>query len=385
MLLLWIYIHPEDANINILIGWVIIVITMIFARQILALKESNQIKELLENNQEILKKRERHLSLITDNMVDLITRTDPNGVYQYVSPSARKIIGYEPENLLGKNVLDFVHPDDLDKFKIALIKSKESGYLDEPEYRYKKSTGDYVWLETVGTPIFGHENKLKGFIRSSRDIDDRKYAEEQIKASLEEKEVLLKEIHHRVKNNMQIISSLLSLQSRNIKGGKELEIFKESQNRVKSMAMIHENLYRTPNLARINFKDYIQNLISGLFMSYGINQDTVKTEMDLNNILLDIDTAIPCGLILNELMSNSLKHAFPEGKKGKINISLLEEGNKLKMIVGDDGSGFPDEIDFRNTDSLGLKLINTLVNQLKGEIELEKSKGTKFIIKFEKK
>ncbi len=398
ILLFCIYIHPGD--INILVLGVAIIITMIFTRQILALMESNRIKELLKTNQEILTKRERHLSLITDNMMDLISRTDPNGIYQYISPSAKKILGYNPENLLGQNVFDFVHPEDQENFKSSLLSSIENGHLNETEFRYKKSSGDYIWLETVGTPIFDHENTHKGFIRSSRNIDYRKHAEKQIKNSLEEKEVLLKEIHHRVKNNMQVISSLLSLQSRSIKNEEEIEILRESQNRVKSMAMIHESLYRTHNLARINFKEYIKGLISGLFRSYGVNQSTIKLELNLKDVLLDIDIAIPCGLILNELISNSLKHAFPanyvrrqangtfaspEGMKGKIKVSLLLKNESiLKMIVFDNGIGFPDNIDFRNTDSLGLKLVNTLINQLDGTIELEKSNGTKFIIEFKK-
>lgn len=390
ILLFWIYIHPEDASLNILIVGAAIVITIVFIRQILALKESNKIQELLQNNQEILKTREKHLSLITDNMMDLITRSNAKGEYEYVSPSAKKILGYKPRDMLGKNILDFVHPDDLEKVKSSIQKAvhtpslSETDYLNEVEYRHKTSSGSYIWIETAGTPIFDHGDGLSGFVCSSRNINDRKRAEKQIKASLEEKEVLLKEIHHRVKNNMQIISSLLSLQSRYIKDENYLAIFKESQNRVRSMAMIHEGLYRTHNLARINFEKYIQNLIYGLFSSYGIDQSIIKTKMDLNEVLLDIDTAIPCGLILNELITNSLKHAFPEEREGEINVLLSQKGNILQIIVGDNGIGFPENIDFQNTESLGLQLVNTLVDQLKGEIKIENNNGTKFIFTLEK-
>lgn len=384
-LLFLIYMHLEDANLNILIWGAAIIMTMVFIRQILALKESNRARKLLQNNQKILKRREEHLSLITDNMMDLITQSDANGVYQYVSPSAQKILGYDPQKMLGKNILDFVHPDDLDKVKSSIQKAVDTGSPNETEYRYKKASGGYIWIETAGNPIFGHGNDLKGFVCSSRNIDDRKHAEEQIRTSLEEKEVLLKEIHHRVKNNMQIISSLLNLQSRSVKDENSLEILKESQNRVKSMAMIHESLYRTHNLARINFEKYIQNLVSGLFSSYGINPGTIKTKLDLDDVLLDIDTAIPCGLILNELVTNSLKHAFPKGREGEMNVVLSQEDkNNMKIIVSDNGIGFPENIDFRNTESLGLQLVNTLVGQLKGEIKLEKDNGTKFSINLKK-
>lgn len=390
ILLFWIYMQLESVNLNILVWGAAVIMTMMFVRQILALKESDRARELLQNNKETLEKRETHLSLITDNMMDLITRSNSKGEYEYVSPSIRKILGYKPQNMLGKNIFDFVHPDDLEKVKSSMQEAvytpslSGTEYISEVEYRHKTSS-DYIWIETTGKPIFDHERGLKGFVFSSRNINDRKHAEEQIKTSLEEKEVLLKEIHHRVKNNMQIISSLLSLQSRYIKDENYLAIFKESQNRVRSMAMIHEGLYRTQNLARINFEKYIENLISALFSSYGIDQDIIKQKMDLNEVLLDIDTAIPCGLILNELVTNSLKHAFPNGKKGEISVLLSQEGeNKLKMIVGDTGTGFPENIDFKNTESLGLQLVNTLVDQLKGSIELKRDNGTKFTLTLEK-
>ncbi len=391
ILLFWIYMQLENVNLNILVWGAAVIMTMMFLRQILALKESDRARKLLQNSKETLEKRETHLSLITDNMMDLITRSNSKGEYEYISPSVRKILGYKPQNMLEKNIFDFVHPDDLEKVKSSMQEAvytpslSGTEYISEVEYRHKTSSGGYIWIETTGKPIFDHEKGLKGFVFSSRNINDRKHAEKQIKTSLEEKEVLLKEIHHRVKNNMQIISSLLSLQSRYIKDENHLAIFKESQNRVRSMAMIHEGLYRTQNLARINFEKYIENLMSALFSSYGIDQKVIKQKMDLNEVLLDIDTAIPCGLILNELVTNSLKHAFPNGKKGEIAVLLSQKDeNKLKMIVEDNGKGFPENIDFKNTESLGLQLVNTLVDQLKGEIELERNNGTRFILTLEK-
>ncbi|OEC87844.1 MULTISPECIES: sensor histidine kinase [Methanobacterium] len=412
MLLYWIYTQLTDANLNILVWGAVIILTMVFARQILDLKESNEARKLLQTNQEILEKREKHLSLITDNMMDLITRIDANGKYRYVSPSAPKVLGYTPENMLENNILDLVHPDDLEKLKSSAQKAVYTHAPNEVEYRHKTPSGDYIWIETAGTPIFDGNN-FKGFVCGSRNINYRKIAEEQIKTSLEEKEVLLKEIHHRVKNNMQIISSLLSLQSRYIKDENYLAVFKEGQNRVKSMAMIHEGLYKSDNLARINFEEYVHNLISGLFSSYGIDKDIIKTKINLDNILLDIDTAIPLGLILNELISNSLKHAFPHnipnsknftftdhaveinnlsniqfapsgGITSEINILLSQKEDMLKLIVGDNGIGFPENVNFKNTESLGLQLVNTLVNQLNGEIKLEKENGTKFTLNLKK-
>ena len=387
LLLFWIYTHPEGSNLEAVVGGAGIIVTMVFIRQILALEDSNRTRRLLQDNQEILEKREKHLSLITDNMMDLITRNDAKGAYQYVSPSAMKILGYDPQNMLGKNILDFVHPEDTEKFKSCFQKSvSEYSSPEDIEYRYKKADGEFIWLETIGTPIFDSANIVQGFVCGSRNIDDRKHVEKQIKTSLEEKEVLLKEIHHRVKNNMQIISSLLNLQSKYVKNKNEIDIFKESQDRVRSMAMIHENLYKSKNIARINFGEYVQKLVYGLFSSYGINPEMIHAHMNLDDILLDIDKAIPCGLILNELVTNSLKHAFPTDEnlkeKCKLDIILSKNENILKIVVSDNGVGFPENVDFQNTESLGLQLVNALVNQLNGDIEIEKTNGTKFTIKF---
>ncbi|MFQ5713816.1 MAG: ammonium transporter [Candidatus Scalinduaceae bacterium] len=203
-------------------------------------------------------------------------------------------------------------------------------------------------------------------------------------ASLKEKEVLLREIHHRVKNNMQVISSLIRLQSRNVKDEQQIEMLKESQNRIKAMALIHEKLYRSKDLANIDFNDYIKNLVNDLFLSYKASTGKVTLKMNIETVSFGIDTAIPCGLIINELVSNSLKYAFPEGKDGEIKISLrtLDEGD-IELIVSDNGVGIPKDLDFRNTESLGLRLITNLAEtQLQGKVELNRNKGTEFQIKY---
>lgn len=213
--------------------------------------------------------------------------------------------------------------------------------------------------------------------------DEKRRAEVQLRASLQEKELLLKEIHHRVKNNLQIISSLLNLQAIHIKEPQTPEVFKESQNRVQSMALIHEKLYQSEDLARIDFAEYARDLATNLFRSYGVNLSTITLTIDAGNVFLDIDTAIPCGLIINELVSNSLKYAFPEGQAGEIQIALRSDHDrKLRLIVRDNGAGFSPDVDFRNTESLGLQLVNTLTDQLGGTIELHRNDGTEFQITF---
>ena len=216
-----------------------------------------------------------------------------------------------------------------------------------------------------------------------REIDERKRVEERIKASLREKEILLKEIHHRVKNNLQIISSLLNLQSEYIKDKQALVVFKESQNRVRSMALIHERLYQSEDLSRIEFGEYLRNLANHLFRSYGVNSNTIELKIRVDDASLGIDAAIPCGLIMNELISNSLKYAFSERKEGEICIDFGSDNDGTFILtVSDNGVGFPEDLDFRSTGSLGLQLVRMLTEQFNGTIELDRSSGTKFKIKF---
>ncbi len=220
---------------------------------------------------------------------------------------------------------------------------------------------------------------------------ERKLVEEQLNASLKEKEVLLKEIHHRVKNNMQVISSLLNLQSGRIKSKEILEMFKESQDRIRSMSLIHERLYQSQDLARIDFSHYIENLASHLFQSYRIDPEAVGLITDVRDVSLDINKAIPCGLIINELVSNSLKYAFPQtkdvdkkkAKKGEINISLYSDDGKIALLYKDNGIGLPEELNIETADSFGLQLVTALVAQLNGTIEIKRKPGATFKITFD--
>jgi two-component sensor histidine kinase len=212
---------------------------------------------------------------------------------------------------------------------------------------------------------------------------DLKISNEKITRSLEEKEVLLREIHHRVKNNMQIVSSLLMLQSQNIEDKKYKDIFIDSQNRIQAMALIHQKLYQSESLAQINFKEYIDGIVSNIFESYG-QKSNIKLDINIEKIPLNIDYAVPCGLIINELVTNSFKYAFPDGRQGIIKISAKSNDNNLiQLSISDDGIGIPKDLDIRNTESLGLQLVTSLAeSQLHGEISLNREIGTEFQINF---
>lgn len=208
-------------------------------------------------------------------------------------------------------------------------------------------------------------------------------AEEKLKASLKEKEMLLKEAHHRIKNNLQIIVSLLRLQSNPIKNKKVLNMFRISQNRIRAVALIHEELYRSNNMKEINLSDYVNKMVTHLVSAYRAGNGVIKLKLELKNIFLDIDRAIPCGLVINELVSNSLKHGFPGGREGEIFIKMSrDKRKKYTIIVKDTGMGLPDGLDIHKSENLGLQLVMDLVEQLKGTLELERNGETTFKITF---
>jgi two-component sensor histidine kinase len=237
---------------------------------------------------------------------------------------------------------------------------------------------------TLTTDI-SEQKKAEKYLRNAHDDLEVKVQERtsELLAALQEKELLLREIHHRVKNNLQIISSLLNLQIPYIKDDESIEFFKESQNRVKSISMVHEKLYQSKNIDKIEFGEYISNIVTNLFQTYDVNQDIIEYSSSLDNIKLNIETSIPCGLIITELVTNSIKHAFLDGKKGKIWVELQSKNEKFTLIIKDNGVGFPEDLDFKNTESLGLQLVDLLVDQVDGTIELNRKNGTEFKIEFE--
>jgi len=224
---------------------------------------------------------------------------------------------------------------------------------------------------------------IEAFIYQSSVALHKWHAEKKVAASLKEKDILLREIHHRVKNNLQIISSLLRLQSRKIEDNSLQEIFQVSQQRIRSIALIHENLYLSDDLGQIDFSKYIRNLTSHLSSINAADAKGINFKISTDNIFLDINRAIPCGLLLNELITNALKYAFPEETKGEIKIDLeRHKQNKLRLSIADNGIGFPKVLDFRKTESLGLQLVNSLISQLNGTIKMQQKTGTKFTLVF---
>ena len=314
---------------------------------------------------------------------DIVYFKDPERRNLIINRAFEKAFRLEAAKILGKTDEEFLPQDLANSYRA----SDETVLNSGKPYRYQEKSasqnGSFIVFETIKAPIIDADGKTVGVVGVSRDITEQKSVEEGLWAALQEKDVLLKEIHHRVKNNMQVISSLLNLQARYIKDPQVLEIFKESQRRIRSMALIHEKLYKSKSLSQIEFAGYLRTLASNIFSSLQISPRQVELKTDLEELSFDIQTAIPCGLIVNELVSNSLKHAFPGSRHGEIRLGLRRfAGNEYLISVKDNGVGFPDHLDFRETETLGMQLVNMLVDQLEGRIEIEQKTGTEFRVYF---
>lgn len=309
--------------------------------------------------------------------------THLDGTYLQINAAFTETLGYTLEDLKGKTVLDITHPDD-----IATTLENSNRLLAgevhqcEQEQRYIHRSGKVVWCRLAVSAVRDPEGKNLFIIGICEDITEEKRAKLQIQAALQEKEVLLREIHHRVKNNLQIISSLLRLQADQIKSRKYARVFKDAGSRIQAMSLIHEGLYQSNNLAAVDLKQYLHNLISNLFHSYGVNPESIRANIRAEGIRLNLDDAVLCGLIINELVTNSLKYAFPKGRSGEIEIHFSQTRKYTQLRVSDNGVGLPPNFDFKETQSLGLQLVATLTDQLQGKIQLRSKPGTTFIITF---
>ncbi|WP_424358373.1 histidine kinase N-terminal 7TM domain-containing protein [Methanocella sp. MCL-LM] len=334
-----------------------------------------------------------------DTVDDLLLIVDEKGMILDVNKAVVRRLGYTRKEVVGMVFLSLIPPENRE-FTIAGIAEVLAGTRENGPRVLLAKDGARIQVETRVAPVmwggrravFGISCDISELIRQQEElqrmnvtlnveVEERRRTEKQIQSSLREKEVLLKEIHHRVKNNMQIISSLLNLQLSGESSEEIVTAFRESQNRITTMALVHERLYQSGDLSRIDFAGYVQSLVGNLRRSYP-GSCNVNTQVDVEGISVDIDRAIPCGLIINELVSNSFKYAFRGRQEGTIRVSFTGSGNVCTLTVSDDGTGMPPGMDIRNPGTLGLQLVNTLVGQISGTVELDRAAGTRFTITF---
>jgi len=322
---------------------------------------------------------------LTENTPDIVFAADMNGTITYASPKIKEY-GFLAEEITGRTLFSFIHPDDRERVRQEFTRQLSEQARFDSTFRMPDKWESIHFFEARSNLVLDDYGNRIGIDGILRDITDREHAEHEIRRSLQEKEVLLKEIHHRVKNNLQVVYSLIDLQVHTLKDQNMINILHDSQNRVRTMSLIHETLYRSDDLSHIRISQYLQNLVNALFSTYSASPERIRAELDIEDIQLDVESAIPCGLIANELMSNAFKHAFPDGRAGQIRIGFYLDKEVYTLSFADNGVGIPAGVDYLNTDSLGLKLVNLLATeQLDGTIQLVQKEGTAFIITFPKR
>ena len=313
-------------------------------------------------------------------MSDMLLVVDPRGAIRTVNRTLCSLLQYGRDELVG---------EPLERLLGEGAEASWRGWIAQwgthgEERVLRGRDGMTLPVLLSATPLYGPEREIAGLVIVAVDISARKAMEDRLRDSLEEKSVLLREIHHRVKNNMQVISSLLRMQSRNLEDETALTMLADIGGRVRSMALVHEKLYGTDSLARVDFADYMRSLTEDVLSGYGARRAGVVAAYELEPLEFTIDTAVPCGLILNELVTNALKYAYPAGAGGELRIALrrLDDG-RCELLVADDGPGLPAGLDWRDAPSLGLRLVVNLVeHQLRGSVEVEQGTGLGFRIRF---
>ena len=328
------------------------------------------------------KKAEERYGTLIDSARDIISTITIDGKITSLNPAFEAITGWRAGEWIGKEFKGLVHPDDLAAAEENFKRTFDGKISTPNEVRFHCRNGGYFTGEVLITPLFTG-NKINEILGLVRDVTERKKSEEMIKSSLKDKETLLKEIHHRVKNNLQIISSLLQLQTNKISDPLFADILKDLRTRVIAMTIIHKQLYQSEFLSRIDIKNYTEQLTQQLFYIYGINKDSISINITSDKIEMDMETALPCGLIINEIISNSIKHAFKGIDNPLISLDFKKnEDDKYVLKIKDNGIGFNQNSDFKKAESMGLQLIYTLLNQLDGLIIFNSDNGTEYTLTF---
>lgn len=337
-----------------------------------------------------LRYTEKKFRNVLDNSRDVIYQMDAKtGRYEYMSPSVKSLLGYSPEEIMNGGVdfmLNLTHPDDLARMKqeVSHLGNMQPSALKDTEFRVRDKEGNYFWVNNKRSVLREDGGETVRIIGNVRDISERKKYVDALDRSLKEKEMLLAEIHHRVKNNLSIVSSLLELQKESKGNSSREEDYQEIQSRIKSIALVHEKLYQTETFADIDLSDYIRDLSNMIINMFDSEESKVEMDQKLDSIVVNIKQAVPIGLICNELINNCYKYAFKDMNEGVISIILKREDDDVLLKVSDNGTGLPDDFDLNGKSSLGMTLLNALTSQIRGELNVtsEPGKGTNFTIRF---
>ncbi len=343
-------------------------------------KFREMIAAIVEREQSLTEKAEEQ-ALLLDNIDLQVWFLREEGLYGAVNRAHADFIGQSKELLVRRKLADLFPPDEAARY----VRQNETVFRFREPVSYSSFQPDALGRERIlhirMAPKLSHDGGVEYAICTAEDITERVAAEARLRASLQEKEVMLKEIHHRVKNNLQVVSSLLHLQGSRTDNPEVAELFAASQNRIMSMAFVHEELYRSRDLAHINFKEYAIRLATRLVEAMA-GPRTISLDLPLRDVLLTIDQAVPCGIILNELISNALLHAFAGRDEGRISVSMTLDQGRARLMVCDDGAGLSPGLDLASPSSLGIQLVVRLARQLRGEFSLDPGPGARFRVEF---
>lgn len=334
------------------------------------------------------KRMEERFRRLVESAPSAMVMINSSGRIEMVNAQAERVFGYARTELLGQPV-EMLVPE---RFR-GHHPSLRNAFFGSPQSRPMGVGRDLHGLRKDGSefpveiglnPIETDEGMM--VLSAIVDISDRKQREDRIQATLKEKDILLSEVHHRVKNNLQVVHSLLDLQSTKIRDDGALQLLRESQNRIKSMALIHQALYESKDFGRVDIGNFLDALVPNLISSYSVDPGHIALRIDAAEVSLPIGAAVPCGLVVNELVTNALKHAFPGGRRGRINVELSREPeNQVVLVVSDNGVGIPDDLNLMKSNTLGLQLVTLLADQLGADITMHRSNPTRFMLRFEVK
>ncbi|MEX0685662.1 MAG: histidine kinase dimerization/phosphoacceptor domain -containing protein [Balneolales bacterium] len=356
--------------------------TMDVTEMVLADQKNKKTAKQLRKGKDQLKLSQGNLKYqvsLLNQIGEAVLSTDLNGLITYWNLAAQELYGWTAEEVIGRNVVDITPSEQTKKQADELLQVMQEGNSWAGEFMVKHKDGKVFPAWVSSSPILDTQGNHIGIVGISSDLSRRKQDEKVIKDSLHEKNILLNEIHHRVKNNLAIVSSLLTLQASSVTDKKLKVILKESEGRIHAMALIHELLYKHDDFSRIDFGAYIKKLLLHISEYYEATSALIKTQVQSVPIFLEISTAIPCGLITHEILTNIFKHAFPRGKQGEIIVTLKHVDDTVTMVISDNGIGLPK---ITKGTTLGLMLIEGLVKQIKGTLISETKNGTTYTITF---
>ncbi len=325
-----------------------------------------------------LRAERQFLGLIVEGSDDAIYSKDLNGTVLSWNPGAEKIFGYTPDEIIGKPVAMLTAPGKENQVPEILEQLRAGKRIDHFETERRQKNGTLINVSLTISPVRDDSGKIIAASSIAKDITKQKQAAKLIEAQLQEKQILLQEIHHRVKNNLQLVASLLELRSRGMeKAGKSA--FEDSIGRIRSMALLHEKMYGSNIIGTVNFGEYVKSLFEPLAET--VSKDIpIIFVVDSDHFMIDLNRAIPLGLVLNELLTNSLKHAFNSSESPQISVKIRTDMDKVCMVVADNGAGLPAGTDLFKSESFGFKIVRLLIEQIEGQIKVQNSNGTVFEI-----